>query len=379
MNALARVWCAATICLLCSSATSACKVPVFRYALERWPADQYRIVAIVDEPDGETAEVLQAIERLRDSDANVEIEVVRLNELSEAELWQVEGLENTDETPLLQVYYPARNGQRKLCWSGELNTHHVNAWSDSPLRRQIASDIQSGVSAVWVVVEGSDEEQNLRLIANVEQAIDEAASEISIPEGVIRRQDAARYLKDNPSASMDDVLRSDIPLRIDFRIRLLKHDDADELALRAMIQGLADSPPTPFVFPVFGRGRMIEPLTMAQYDSQSVVGACRYMVGECSCSVKALSPGVDLLLNTHWQSHLGDGVVMIDASPTPSKISIPTGGPVAKAPVAKATTPPPTMDSHANPDWRRPALAGIALILLITAARQLHRKFLSHA
>ncbi len=30
--------------LLCSTSVCACNVPVFRYALERWPADNYEVV-----------------------------------------------------------------------------------------------------------------------------------------------------------------------------------------------------------------------------------------------------------------------------------------------------------------------------------------------
>ncbi|QDV40785.1 hypothetical protein Enr13x_06210 [Stieleria neptunia] len=327
--------------LLFASTADACKVPVFRYALERWPADRYEIVALIDgEPTGDAADALTSLRSLAEPGVNVVTRIVDLATLSDAELWSVEGLESTEQTPLLQVFYPERDGQRKLCWSGALTIANVNAWIDSPLRNNIIREIQTGASAVWVLVDGPDEHQNNALRAELDAALREASAAISIPEGVIRREDAAQYLRDHPAASMDDVLRCDIPLSIKFTIERLRSDDENEVAFRAMVDGWTETVEAPFVFPVFGRGRMIEPLSAADFSASSITAACRYLVGECSCSVKALNPGVDLILKTDWQQTLGDQIVMVQSvsQNEPLEVSIPAGKPeTAEATAADAT------------------------------------------
>ena len=125
----------AAFCLAASSAR-ACKLPVFRYALERWTADRYKMVAIIDAAiNDQTKEALAELQRLSDSQANVDVDIVDLSKLTEEEMWQVDGLDGSEETPLLQVFFPERDGRRKLCWSGELTPAAIEAWRDSPLRR----------------------------------------------------------------------------------------------------------------------------------------------------------------------------------------------------------------------------------------------------
>lgn len=307
---------------------SACKVPVFRYALERWPADKYSIVAVIDgQVSGDTAEAIANLKAVSESDVNLVVEVIDLTQLSEAELWSVDGLESTDQTPMLQVFFPDRSGVRKLCWSGALTPSNVNAWIDSPIRRKIVDDLQRGMTAVWVIVESGDESKDTELMATLENQLAIASETITIPNGVIKREDATVYLKDNPGASMDDVLRCDIPLQIKFSIQRVRHGDQDELALRTIAGDLAGQAAAPYAFPIFGRGRMIEPLAASKFHEDAVTTACRYLVGECSCSVKALNPGVDLILKANWQDKLGDQVVMVDSSDwsKPQSIPIPAG------------------------------------------------------
>lgn len=306
----------------------ACKVPVFRYALERWASDKYRIVAVTDGAPSEAAsEAIRRLQEVADMSINAEVEVIDLSKLTEGELWSIEGLEDTEDVPILQVFYPEKSGKRKMCWSGELIARNIDRWIDSPLRTAIAHDLVTGVSATWIFAEGPDEEKNAAMLGRLQQALKTAADQISVPEGVIRREDAARVMAEDPSASMDDILRSDIPLRIEFSVHRLHNDDPAESALSAMLRGGEDQIQPPFVCPVFGRGRMAEPLIAESFSEGAVVSACEYMVGECSCSVKALSPGIDMLLNIDWQDKLGNDIVMVNspAPETPTVLAVPPG------------------------------------------------------
>ena len=96
----------------------ACKVPVFRYALERWDVDRYTLVVMLNgEPDDEIAQAIQRVTEVSATDAaNIELQVIDVAKLSPQQQWQLENFDPTVETPHLQIFYPERKGQRKLCW-----------------------------------------------------------------------------------------------------------------------------------------------------------------------------------------------------------------------------------------------------------------------
>ncbi len=308
----------------------ACKVPVFRYALERWNVDQYTMVVMLNgEPDEEIARAIKRVTEVSATDAaNVEVQVIDISTLSPKQQWQLEDFDPTVETPHLQVFYPERNGQRKLCWEGSFTSSTLDAWLSSPLRSKVAEKLVAGASAVFVLVECEDSELNQRVEATVRLGVQQAMTEISIPEGVIPRFGANEYLQQHPEASLDDVLRCDVPLKVEFEIARLTFDDQDEKALRAMGSGLAASASGPWLIPIFGRGRMLDAIDAKELSSQTVMNACQYMVGECSCTVKTQNPGVDLLMSANWSESLGgDTVVIVDsqADLSPQLIEIPFG------------------------------------------------------
>jgi len=317
------------ICSLVTGSVIACKVPVFRYALERWAVDRYRMVAIVNgEQDPAIGKLLANFEAIGKSNANIDIELIDLATLSEEEFWQLEEFDDSLETPRLQVFYPEKDGRRIKCWEGALTAESISQWLDSPLRREIVNDIVTGGSAVFLLIDGSEAAQNEQIASQLREALAAATEQIEIPSGVIARGEANQYLVDHPEATMDDVLRSDVPLKVEFPLRRLARDDATESGLLAMVQGLVEETEEPILVPIFGRGRMLDAMNATECDDDVILNVCRYMVGECSCTVKALNPGVDLILTVNWSEKLGQSVVMVDRMPSgePTFVTIPTGG-----------------------------------------------------
>ena len=335
-----------SVCFLCLLIVTAlaCKVPVFRYALERWDVDRYTMVVIVDgKPEIDTRRGIDRLREVSDSGAaNVDIEIVDLAKLSPQELWQLEDFDSTVQTPHLQVFYPERNGRRKLCWEGGLTPAGLETWLVSPLRSEVIDGLVSGASAVWVLVEGADPEINQQTEDNLRAGIQQAMSEITIPDGVIPRLGANEYLQSHPEASLDDVLRCDIPLKVDFRVSRLTFDDQGEMALWEMGGGLATSKSGPWLIPIFGRGRMLDAIDGKGVTTETIVNACQYVVGECSCTVKTQNPGVDLLMLANWSESLGgDTVVIVDSRPElpPLLVDIPIGTPAIDASQSDASGP----------------------------------------
>ena len=50
------------------------------------------------------------------------------------------------------------------------------------------------------------------------------------------------------------------------------------------------------------RGRVVVPLIGKGITTDNLGEIATFLTGPCSCQVKALNPGVDLLMNCDWQS-----------------------------------------------------------------------------
>jgi hypothetical protein len=105
------------------------------------------------------------------------------------------------------------------------------------------------------------------------------------------------------------------------------------------------------VFPVFGQGRVLYALVGAGINEMTIAETCGFLVGACSCQVKALNPGTDLLIWADWWAGL-EGLggpqplagVMGHASPEQ-----PTG-PMSRRAARRATW---VTRSTASSAWRR--------------------------
>jgi hypothetical protein len=98
-------------------------------------------------------------------------------------------------------------------------------------------------------------------------------------------------------------LHSPLPLKLEFSILRLSRTDPREAALVKMLRvaepELADSEDA-LVIPVIGRGRAISALAAARVNDQGVGAFAQFVCGQCSCEVKELNPGIDLLLAADW-------------------------------------------------------------------------------
>ena len=60
----------------------------------------------------------------------------------------------------------------------------------------------------------------------------------------------------------------------------------------------------PQAFPVFGRGRVLYALVNRGINKDNIAEGCAFLVGGCSCVVKAENPGTDLLMSVNWEGAL---------------------------------------------------------------------------
>lgn len=276
----------------------ACQVPVFRYALERWAPTEY-LVSIVPAEGGFTDAETKALEILRaapsDSTSPVNLEI------------QIEPSASGARGPAqIALRYPhkLRDDRKEPIWEAALTEQNVQRLLDSPVRRELRRRLLAGESTIWVLVESGDPAKDGAAAESLTPALAEAQSSLKLPDGVLSPEDSAK--RTGPRANEHaEALRTDLPLKIEFSLLRLSRNDPAEAALLAMLTHLEDDlgsyAKEPMVFPVFGRGRVLEPLIGAGIHRDNVMEHSRYLCGACSCEVKDQNPGIDLLVAANWQ------------------------------------------------------------------------------
>ena len=224
-----RIRCVVLTTLFLGGMAWACQVPVFRYALERWVADPYRVQIL--HKGGMSEALKQAIDQLPEVPVNVEVRAYELDGLSEAEEWQIDGVAGDATLPLMRVLPPRGDGQDEVVWEVPATTNTLAQLVDSPFRQQMLAEVMRGVSAVWVVVPGSDPAAADAFETVLRRDLVVLQKTLALPEGVIHAGalEHADARPDQP-IDLDDVLRSHIPLKLDFAVLRLDPSDPREAA-----------------------------------------------------------------------------------------------------------------------------------------------------
>jgi hypothetical protein len=325
----------------------ACSVPVFRYALERWERDEYRIIIA---SKGElSAEKKALVEKLIDqsysgngssnlSVITVDIDDERKNKKTLEQFPQLK--EITEPTAFL--LYPNGKYFKSTIWKEKFTTETLKKLTSSDLIKNLTQEILRGKSTVWLFVESGNNEADEKAYAVLEKNIKRLSKEIVLPKGVIetsgkisgglsRAEVEANYDPDN-------FLKSGIPLKIEFSIVRLK-TDAEEPVLRAILghieSDLEEYKDKPMVYPFFGRGRFLLPLIAGGINAENLTTTAQYLAGACSCQVKSGNPGIDTLTHLNWASFLEGSEVVLD------KVLPPLIGTAELASVGVASKPLP--------------------------------------
>lgn len=342
---LPALWISLVLCLVNGTAARACQIPVFRYALERWAPAEYRVSILaadtgLTDAEKKALELLSAAPRDPGNPVNLQIETGP----------PTPGASGPAQIVLHYPHKP-RDARKQPIWQAPLTEQNVQRLLDSPMRRDLRSRVLAGQSAVWVLVESGDAAKDNAAASTMTAALADAQSSLKLPDGVITSSEAGKR-SDLKASEQADALRSELPLKIEFSFLRLQRADPAEVALLAMLthleDDLGDLANEPMVFPVFGRGRVIEPLVGAGITRENVMEHSGYLCGACSCEVKDQNPGIDLLVAANWEP--------VDTTPEIEIIRI--------APQAVVPAPPQSLV---------PAV-GAAVLLVGCAAWLLRRK-----
>lgn len=311
--------------LLSSAVALACNVPVFRYALERWPADLYEVVIVhqgeLSPADTARLEVLRESNNKSDVSANFNVRAIDVANSKDDLLKDLWTKHNHKGQPLMVSLYP-RNAQEipdRLVSTSPFSDDAVKHLVDSPVRQKIAKNLLSGDSAVWIFVPSGNPDQDELALRTLKRQVEQNQNELELPP-----QD---------EIEADEFFREETPieLRLGFSIVTLKRDDPKEKFLLEMLLGSEsdlESLDQPMAFPVIGRGRVLYALVGKGIFRDTIAMASRFVVGPCSCQVKDQNPGFDLLLAVDWDKKLGGSVISdppLEKSTKPILIDIPPG------------------------------------------------------
>jgi hypothetical protein len=288
----------------------ACDVPVYRYALEAWRPEIYHLVVLHrgEIKGGEKRLLGRLLQASAEQTGTVNLsvstaDVDRPLAPPAADLWQQDG---SAPLPRMILIYPRADGRSRAVWSGPFDGANVERLLDSPARREMFRHLTGGQSGVWILVESGKPEEDNAAARQLEELL------AAVPQHLT-----------SPALSQPDRwgTRDTSALRIEFSLLRISRADPAEAVLTAML--LQSEPELqseyvemPTAFPVFGRGRMLFAVVGDGFSLDTVLMACRVIVGPCSCEIKEMNPGIDLLISGDWDEAIDGSLTSSAALPS---------------------------------------------------------------
>lgn len=179
--------------LFIQSILHACDVPVFRYALERWERDLYRLFVVhqgaLNEKETELLQQLNNNSLPNFGHANYRLYDVDLNHEKTRESFQKSfpDLKNLKtDTPKLILRFPFKSSfPKEVIWQGEFNQENVEELLNSKATEELMKGVLQGNSSTFLLMESGDEAKDKKAIELITKAIAKFEKELEIPKGVV--------------------------------------------------------------------------------------------------------------------------------------------------------------------------------------------------
>jgi hypothetical protein len=275
-----------------------CPIPVFRYALEYWEADHYRLEVFYKQSLTSEEEELVNLLLKASSDkkisANLDVRKIDL----QGNTGDI-GLHNFDELspegrPYLVLKYPRNTGIEEVVWSGTLNRGNIDLLLNSSSRTAIASKLVGDATAVWVLLESGDRRKDQDAYDVLEKTLRRLEQTLVLPDPELWWGNTLGGEKKGPTIKFDIVRVSRNDFREEHLVKMLLTVEDD----------LKEFESEPIVFPVYGRGIALYAIVGKGINEWNVREAAEFLIGPCSCQVKHLNPGVDLLISMDWDDQV---------------------------------------------------------------------------
>jgi hypothetical protein len=287
--------------VLTAARADACSVPVFRYALEHWAPSPYEALVFHDRPL--TDAQLACLGKLEDDRLNVSVRHIDLRGPLRDDHRAILATRPAGEPlPWVSIRYPDSDEKTPAVWTGRLD-QVPSTLGDSPARRELVRQLGKGTAVVWILLDG------------------DAATEKMLRDELSRLEKTIKLPEVEPAD-----LKSGLPLKLSFAVLKIARTGLESDLARELLGSDDDLRKArgPVLFPVVGRGRMLFGLHGKGLTAGEVAQVAAFACGACSCQVKELNPGVDLLLRADWQRLL-DVTADEDEAPAVAAPPIPPG------------------------------------------------------
>ncbi len=310
----------------------ACSVPVFRYALERWPVDAYRLVVF---HDGDLSEAQQELQNRLGGYSEIGygrpplvMEWADVTDTIPEHLAEIRHEVRDTPVPLMVLLPPAMGGEDVVLWTAPLSTASVEQLVGSPVREDLTKRLIDGETAVWLLLQSGDQAKDDAVAAALEEGLRAMESSLKLPHQL-----------DPTDTEYDTALSEEVELKIAFSILPMDLNDPCETLLASVFKDIVtteEGQALPAVVPVFGRARALVFLDEADVELDTIAEICHFLVGPCSCQVKQLNPGVDLPILVDWDARI---VGMMGDEEIPTSLLVPGVMARAEPNVPRVETP----------------------------------------
>jgi hypothetical protein len=286
--------------LALTSFSYACDLPVFRWALENWGADPYEFVVYHDGEldDGQKAIIgqLRAGTTEEGGLGNGTTTLVDTSKPMDAFFEELWNNQESPQLPWMVVRYPHALPNPSYVWSATLTAENIATLLNSPARREIVKRLGEETTAVWVFLKTGDVKRDAGRLESLEAGLKAMGKTIEIVPLDIEANEEAEPVAWDLQFSTLAIDRND-PSEQPFIQMLLKSE------------GDLNGTDAPMAFPVFARGRALYALVDGGIAPDLVEEACMYIAGRCTCEVKDLNPGIDLLISADWDAVVGESMM----------------------------------------------------------------------
>ena len=324
---------------VCASTVNACDTPVFRYALEKWMPEDYSAYVFFE---GELSAAGKNQIQLLKTNVNVELSEINVDALKagfDPAPYAFQGENKTYRKSAAQKEAERLERQARFAFNKQVRDyetfgkglslptlllmsqienqavyqggiHKIDSLVESPARAEVAKNILSGDSSVFVLLLTGDEQKDKTCRDALNAALRQAEAQVtlSIPENNTKLKYATPL---KLKFSVVEVRRND-PAEAFFIKCLLqlpeKKDSSDGCSDRACYEPNMGAlskevlSKNPLVVPIIGRGRAVDILNGLEINSESIHAVCQYICGECSCEIKRQNPGLDMLFAIDWDN-----------------------------------------------------------------------------
>jgi hypothetical protein len=274
----------------------ACSIPVFRYAMERWPAYYYEAIVIHKGPLADDDPAANPLKAKQAEFLNLRVSPIDISSPEAGGLTGLLGGPVPETLPALVLWYPNSKGRAAPFWTGPFTVGTVESIIQSPKRRELARRLTAGQTAVWVFVESGRAGKDKAAMQLIQQELEKASKEL--------KEMAPTFAEEYQAAEPDQSGTEGFSYEFSI-LPVSRSDPKEQILLETLLNSepdLDEYSDEPIVFPTFGRGRALFALVGEGINTDNLREAIAFITGPCGCEIKMLNPGVDLLMNENWDA-----------------------------------------------------------------------------